>query len=171
MEEISRLIKQAGVRDILQILEQEANTAPAQIAERTGLSKRKVTRLVRALEAAGVIRKYKAVINWERAGAERVYAFIEVRVTPERGRGFDAVAERILRFPEVHSLYLMSGAYDLHVVAEGTNMREVALFVAEKLATIEGVRSTATHFVLRRYKVDGDLLEQPDRAERLPVSM
>ena len=171
MEEISRLIKQAGVRDILQILEQEANTTPAQIAERTGLSKRKVTRLVRALEAAGVIRKYKAVINWERAGAERVYAFIEVRVTPERGRGFDAVAERILRFPEVHSLYLMSGAYDLHVVAEGTNMREVALFVAEKLATIEGVRSTATHFVLRRYKVDGDLLEQPDRAERLPVSM
>lgn len=171
MEEISRLIKQAGVRDILQILEQEANTTPAQMAERTGLSKRKVTRLVRELEAAGVIRKYKAVINWERAGAERVYAFIEVRVTPERGRGFDAVAERILRFPEVHSLYLMSGAYDLHVVAEGTNMREVALFVAEKLATIEGVRSTATHFVLRRYKVDGDLLEQPDRAERLPVSM
>lgn len=171
MEEISRLIKQAGVRDILQILEQEANSTPAQMAERTGLSKRKVTRLVRELEAAGVIRKYKAVINWERAGAERVYAFIEVRVTPERGRGFDAVAERILRFPEVHSLYLMSGAYDLHVVAEGTNMREVALFVAEKLATIEGVRSTATHFVLRRYKVDGDLLEQPDRAERLPVSM
>jgi len=171
MEEISRLIKQAGVRDILQILEQEANTTPEQMAERTGLSKRKVTRLVRELEAAGVIRKYRAVINWERAGAERVYAFIEVRVTPERGRGFDAVAERILRFPEVHSLYLMSGAYDLHVVAEGTNMREVALFVAEKLATIEGVRSTATHFVLRRYKVDGDLLEQPDRAERLPVSM
>jgi DNA-binding Lrp family transcriptional regulator len=118
-----------------------------------------------------VIRKYKAVVNWERTAQERVYAFIEVRVTPERERGFNAVVERILRFPEVHSLYLMSGAYDLHVVAQGANMREVALFVAEKLATIEGVQSTATHFVLRRYKVDGDVLEQPERAERLPVSM
>ena len=171
MEDIARVLKQAGVKDILQILEQDAHTTPEQIAERTGLSKRRVNRIVRELEAAGVIRKYKAVVNWERTGAERVYAFIEVRVTPERGRGFDAVAERILRFPEVHSLYLMSGAYDLHVVAEGANMREVALFVAEKLATIEGVQSTATHFVLRRYKVDGDILEQPERSERLPVTM
>jgi len=171
MEDVSRVMKQAGVRDILQILEQDARTTPEQIAERTGLSKRRVNRLVRELERIGAIRKYKAVVNWERTEGERVYAFIEVRVTPERGRGFDAVAERILRFPEVHSLYLMSGAYDLHVVAEGANMREVALFVAEKLATIEGVQSTTTHFVLRRYKVDGDVLEQPERAERLPVSM
>jgi len=171
MDDIARVIKQAGVKDILEILEQDARTTPEQIAERTGLSKRKVSRIVRALEAGGVIRKYKAVVNWERAGAERVYAFIEVRVTPERGRGFDSVAERILRFPEVHSLYLMSGAYDLHVVVAGANMREVAFFVAEKLAIIEGVQSTATHFLLRRYKVDGDTLEQPERAERLPVSM
>jgi DNA-binding Lrp family transcriptional regulator len=171
MDDTSRIMKQAGAKDVLQILEQDAHTTPDQIAERTGLSKRRVNRLIRELEGAGVIRKYKAVVNWERAGAERLYAFIEVRVTPERGRGFDAVAERILRFPEVHSLYLMSGAYDLHVVAEGENMRDVALFVAEKLATIEGVQSTATHFVLRRYKVDGDVLEQPERAERLPISM
>lgn len=171
MEEISRVMKQAGVKDVLRILEQDAHTTPDQIAERTGLSKRRVTRVMRELESAGIIRKYKAVVNWERTGAERVYAFIEVRVTPERGRGFDAVAERILRFPEVHSLYLMSGAYDLHVVVEGGNMRDVALFVAEKLATIEGVQSTATHFVLRRYKVDGDILEQPEQAERLPISM
>ncbi|HUT74367.1 MAG TPA: Lrp/AsnC family transcriptional regulator [Armatimonadota bacterium] len=171
MADITRVMKQPGVRDLLQILEQDAHTTPDQMAERTGLPKRRVTRLVRELEAAGVIRKYKAVVAWERTGAERVYAFIEVRVTPERGRGFDAVAERILRFPEVHSLYLMSGAYDLHVVAEGGTMREVALFVAEKLATIEGVQSTATHFVLRRYKVDGDILEQPEQAERLPISM
>ena len=171
MEEITRVMKQAGVKDVLHILEQDAHTTPEQIAERTGLSKRRVNRVMRELEAVGIIRKYKAVVNWERTGAERVYAFIEVRVTPERGRGFDAVAERILRFPEVHSLYLMSGAYDLHVVVEGANMREVALFVAEKLATIEGVQSTATHFVLRRYKVDGDILEQPEQAERLPISM
>jgi DNA-binding Lrp family transcriptional regulator len=171
MDEASRIVKQSGAKDVLQILEQDAHTTPDQIAERTGLSKRRVTRLMRDLEAAGIIRKYKAIVNWERAAAERVYAFIEVRVTPERGRGFDSVAERILRFPEVHSLYLMSGAYDLHVVAEGENMRDVALFVAEKLATIEGVQSTATHFVLRRYKVDGDILEQPEQAERLPITM
>lgn len=171
MDDIAHIMKQPGVADVVQILEQDAHTTPDQIAERTGLSKRRVNRLVRELEQTGVIRKYKAVVNWERTGAERVYAFIEVRVTPERGRGFDAVAERILRFPEVHSLYLMSGAYDLHVVAEGSNMREVALFVAEKLATIEGVQSTATHFVLRRYKVDGDILEQPEQAQRLPISM
>ena len=170
-EQRGRGMKQPVVRDILHILEQDAHTTAEQIAERTGLSKRRVMRMIRELESAGIIRKYKAVVNWDRTGAERVYAFIEVRVTPERGRGFNAVAERILRFPEVHSLYLMSGAYDLHVVAEGDNMREVALFVAEKLATIEGVRSTATHFVLRRYKVDGDILEQPEQAERLPISM
>jgi len=171
MEELARITKQPGITDILHILAQDAHTTPDQIAERTGLTKRRVNKLIRELETAGVIRKYKAVVNWERLGEERVYAFIEVRVTPERGRGFDAVAERILRFPEVHSLYLMSGAYDLHVVLEGANMREVALFVAEKLATIEGVQSTATHFVLRRYKVDGDILEQPEQAERLPISM
>lgn len=171
MEGLSRTIKQPEVKDIVHILAQNAHTTPDQIAERTGLSKRRVNRIVRELERGGVIRKYKAVVNWERLDEERVYAFIEVRVTPERGRGFDAVAERILRFPEVHSLYLMSGAYDLHVVVEGANMREVALFVAEKLATIDGVQSTATHFVLRRYKVDGDLLEQPEQAERLPVTM
>ena len=171
MEELARITKQPGITDILHILAQDAHTTPDQIAERTGLTKRRVNKLIRELETAGVIRKYKAVVNWERLGEERVYAFIEVRVTPERGRGFDAVAERILRFPEVHSLYLMSGAYDLHVVLEGANMREVALFVAEKLATIEGVQSTATHFVLRRYKVDGDILEQPEQAERLPMSM
>lgn len=171
MDDIARLMKQPGAQDVLQILEQDAHTTTAQIAERTGLSARRVKRLIAELEQAGIVRKYKAVVNWDHTGAERVFAFIEVRVTPERGRGFDSVAERILRFPEVHSLYLMSGAYDLHVVAEGDNMREVALFVAEKLATIEGVRSTATHFVLRRYKVDGDILEQPEQADRLPVTM
>ncbi len=171
MDDNARIMKQPGVQDILQMLEQDAHITPEQLGERAGLSRRRASRLIRELEQAGIIRKYKAVLNWERAGAERVYAFIEVRVTPERGRGFDAVAGRILRFPEVHSLYLMSGAYDLHVVVQGANMREVALFVAEKLATIEGVQSTATHFVLRRYKVDGDLLEQPEQAERLPISM
>ena len=157
--------------DILQILQADARTTPAQIAERLGRSARWVREQIKRLEAQGVIRKYKAVVNWEKAAQERVFAFIEVKVTPQRGVGFDAVAERILRFPEVHSLYLMSGAYDLHVVVQGDTMKEVAYFVAEKLAPLEHIQSTATHFVLKRYKVDGDILSEMETAERLPVSL
>ena len=157
--------------EILQILQADARTTPAQIAERLGRSARWVREQIKQLEAQGVIHKYKAVVNWEKAAQERVFAFIEVKVTPQRGVGFDAVAERILRFPEVHSLYLMSGAYDLHVVVQGDTMKEVAYFVAEKLAPLEHIQSTATHFVLKRYKVDGDILSEMETAERLPVSL
>nr|NIM07352.1 Lrp/AsnC family transcriptional regulator [Armatimonadota bacterium]NIO76137.1 Lrp/AsnC family transcriptional regulator [Armatimonadota bacterium]NIO98833.1 Lrp/AsnC family transcriptional regulator [Armatimonadota bacterium] len=122
-------------------------------------------------EEKGLIVKYKGVINWDKVGLDEVFAFIEVRVTPQRGVGFDAVAERIQGFPEVHSLYLMSGAYDLHVVVKGKTMREVAYFVAEKLAPLEGVQSTATHFVLKRYKMDGDIMEPKPPPERLPISL
>ena len=156
---------------ILQILQEDAHTTPAQIAERLGRSPAWVRKQIKQLEAQGVIHKYKAVINWEKAAHERVFAFIEVKVAPQRGVGFDAVAERILRFPEVHSLYLMSGAYDLHVVVQGDNMKEVAYFVAEKLAPLENIQSTATHFVLKRYKVDGDIFAVLEIAERLPVTL
>jgi DNA-binding Lrp family transcriptional regulator len=156
---------------ILQILQEDAHTTPAQIAERLGRSPAWVRKQIKQLEAQGVIHKYKAVINWEKAAHERVFAFIEVKVAPQRGVGFDAVAERILRFPEVHSLYLMSGAYDLHVVVQGDNMKEVAYFVAEKLAPLEHIQSTATHFVLKRYKVDGDIFAEMETAERLPVTL
>jgi DNA-binding Lrp family transcriptional regulator len=157
--------------EILQILQEDARTSPAQIAERLGRSPRWVRKQIKQLEAQGIIHKYKAVVNWEKASQERVFAFIEVKVAPQRGVGFDAVADRILRFPEVHSLYLMSGAYDLHVVVQGDSMKEVAYFVAEKLAPLEHVQSTATHFVLKRYKVDGDIFAETEAIERMPVTL
>jgi DNA-binding Lrp family transcriptional regulator len=155
---------------ILNLLQEDARTTPAQIAERLGRSAGWVRKQIKALEEQGVIHKYKAVVNWDKATQERVFAFIEVRVIPQRGVGFDAVAERILRFPEVHSLYLMSGDYDLHVVVEGQTMKEIAYFVAEKLAPLEHIQSTASHFVLKRYKVDGDVFAETETPERLPVT-
>lgn len=157
-------------KKILTMLEQEGRLSAAQIAERLGKPKKEIEARIAELEKKGIIRRYKAVINWEKTGVEDVFAFIEVKVTPQRGRGFDAVAERILQFPEVHSLYLLSGAYDLHVVVQGRSMKEVAYFVAEKLAPLEHVLSTATHFVLRRYKVDGDTLMERAEVKRLPIT-
>jgi DNA-binding Lrp family transcriptional regulator len=158
------------MEEILQILADDARLTPAQVAERVGRPEQEVAAAIKKLEAAGVIRRYKTVVDWEKAGIEQVYGFIEVRVSPERGVGFDAVAERIMGFPEVHSLYLMSGTYDLLVVVQGKTMREVAFFVAEKLAPLEHVLSTATHFVLKRYKVDGDVLAERAEVKRLPVT-
>jgi len=157
--------------EVLRLLEDDARLGAAEIAERTGLAPAQVEALVKSLQEQGVIRRYKAVVNWERLGVEHVFAFIEVKVAPQRGQGFDAVAERIMKFPEVHSLYLMSGTYDLHVVVEGKDMKEIAYFVAEKLAPLDNVISTATHFVLKRYKVDGDVIEDGEKqSERLSIS-
>ena len=124
-------------------------------------------------EADGTIRKYKAVVNWDQVeGSDHLTAaFIEVKVTPQREFGFDAIAERILRFPEVRSLYLLSGSYDLHVVVQGKDLREIANFVTTKLATLETVMSTTTHFVLKSYKIDGDAMGTDEPPQRLPVSM
>lgn len=158
------------MEEILQLLVDDARLVPAQLAERTGRSETEVTKLIADLEGKGIIRGYKAIVNWEKAGIEHVYGFIEVKVTPQRGLGFDSVAARLMEFPEVHSLYLMSGAYDLLVVVQGKTMREVAYFVAERLAPLESVLSTATHFVLKRYKVDGDVLEERTETRRLPVT-
>ena len=158
------------MEEILQLLTDDARLTPAQLAERTGKPEAEVKQTISDLEAKGVIHGYKAIVNWEKAGVEHVYGFIEVKVTPQRGLGFDAVAARLMEFPEVHSLYLMSGAYDLLVVVQGKTMREVAYFVAERLATLESVLSTATHFVLKRYKVDGDVLEERAEVQRLPVT-
>lgn len=158
------------MEEVLQLLAEDARLSAAQIAERTGQAEEDVKAAIAKLEASGVIRRYKTVVDWEKAGIEHVYGFIEVRVSPQREVGFDAVAERIMGFPEVHSLYLMSGTYDLLVVVQGKTMREVAFFVAEKLAPLEHVLSTATHFVLRRYKVDGDVLADRTEVKRLPVT-
>jgi DNA-binding Lrp family transcriptional regulator len=159
------------MEEILQLLAEDARLSAAQIAERTGKPEAEVQKAIAKLEEDKVIRRYKTVIDWEKAGIEHVYGFIEVRVSPERGIGFDSVADRIMEFSEVHSLYLMSGAYDLLVVVQGKTMRDVAYFVAEKLAPLEHVRSTATHFVLRRYKVDGDILAERVESKRLPVTL
>jgi DNA-binding Lrp family transcriptional regulator len=158
------------MEEILELLAQDARLTPAQIAERTGQSEAEVKKIIAKLETDKVIRRYKTVIDWEKAGAEHVFGFIEVRVSPERDVGFDAVAERIMKFPEVHSLYLMSGTYDLLVVVQGKTMREVAFFVAEKLAPLDQVLSTATHFVLKRYKIDGDEMIDQQVVKRLSVT-
>ncbi|MDI6703602.1 MAG: Lrp/AsnC family transcriptional regulator [bacterium] len=158
------------MKEILKILEQDAKVSPEKIATMVGLSVEEVKEKISELEKKKAIIKYRTVVDWEKAGEEVVYAFIEVKVTPERDHGFDAVASRIYRFPEVHSLYLMAGDYDLSVVIEGKSMKEIAYFVAEKLAPLEQVQSTATHFVLKRYKVDGVILEGKEEDRRLPIT-
>jgi DNA-binding Lrp family transcriptional regulator len=158
------------MEEILQLLTEDARLTPAQIAERVGRPTAEVQEIIVKLEKDKVIRRYKTVIDWERAGVEHVFGFIEVRCAPQRGVGFDAVAERIMEFPEVHSLYLMSGAYDFLVVVQGKTMRDIAYFVAEKLAPLDHVVGTATHFVLRRYKVDGDIMVDRAEVKRLPVT-
>ena len=155
---------------ILKILARDARTSPDQIAVMTGQTEEQVREAIAKMEQAGIIRRYKTVIDWEKAGVERVFAFIDVRVSPSRGVGFDDVARRIYKYPEVHSVYLVSGDYDLRVVVEGQTMREVAFFVAEKLATLEGVLSTRSSFLLRKYKDDGDIYEEPEADDRLAVT-
>jgi len=155
---------------VLRILEGDARTSAADIATLTGVAEAEVRRIIAECEAKKIIRRYKTVVDWERLGESDVVAFIDVRVSPAREVGFDDVASRIYRYPEVHSVHLVSGGYDLHVVVGGPSMRDVALFVAEKLATVDRVISTATHFMLRRYKEDGQILVEPDEDRRLAVT-
>ncbi|MCS6776687.1 MAG: Lrp/AsnC family transcriptional regulator [Chloroherpetonaceae bacterium] len=158
------------MRQILTILEQNALATPAQIAAQTGIDVETVTRQIAQWEREGVIRRYKTVIDWERLGEEQVWAYIDVKVTPERGVGFDDVAERIYRYPEVRSVYLVSGAQDLRCVVVGKSLREIADFVAQKLATIDRVTATATHFLLKRYKDDGEIFAETEEDHRLMVT-
>ncbi len=156
--------------NILKILEQDARTTPAQIAVMTGRTEQEVKDQIAALEQKGIIKRYKTVIDWAKAGRERTYAFIDVKVTPSRGVGFDDVAERIYKYPEVQSVYLVSGEYDLRVVVAGTSLKEVSFFVSEKLATIDNVQATITHFVLKRYKEDFEIFEDTSEDRRLSVA-
>ena len=157
------------MKEILQILEQDARTTPQQIATMTGKSVAEVEAAIKKAEAEHLIVKYKTTINWQKAGEEQVWALIEVKVAPQRDVGFDAVAERIYRFPQARSVYLMSGTYDLAVLIAGKTMHEVADFVSMKLAPLEGVQGTTTHFLLRRYKDDGEILEGGDTLRRQPL--
>jgi DNA-binding Lrp family transcriptional regulator len=156
--------------EILRVLEKDARTAPKEIATIVNQSEEDVKKKIKEMEKKGIIRKYKTVVNWEMAGKEQVYAMIDIKVVPERDRGYDAVAERIMRFPEVRVLYLISGTYDLSVLVRGKDMKEVAYFVSEKLAPLEQVQGTVTHFILKRYKEDGDVLFGEEETKRLAVS-
>jgi len=155
--------------EILEILSEDSRTTPAQIALMTGAPEEEIKKCIAELEEERIIVKYHAAINWDKTQDASVQALIEVKVTPQRDRGFDTIARRIYRFDEVRSVYLMSGTYDLLVIVDGKSMRQVAYFVAERLSTIEGVLSTATHFILKKYKDDGVLLED-ESDDRLVVT-
>lgn len=158
------------MREILTVLEADAHASPERIAALTGIAETEVRAAIAGWEADGVIRRYKTVVDWDRFGDERVTAFVDVTVAPERGRGFDDVAERIARFREIRAVHLVSGAQDLRVEVEGVSMKEVADFVAQRLSVIDRVTATSTHFLLRRYKDDGQLLTDPEPDQRLPVT-
>lgn len=137
---------------ILNLLTKNARTSAADIATMLGRSEEEVRAEISAMEKEGLIRAYKAVLDWEKLDNTTVSAIIELKVTPKAGFGFEEVAERVAKYPQVESVYLMSGVYDLSVVVRGKTFQEVAMFVAKELSTLESVTQTATHFVLRRYK-------------------
>jgi len=159
------------MEEILRILEDDARTTPQQIARMTGKTVKSVQAAIKRAEADRTIVKYKTVVNWEKLDREEVWALIEVRLQPQREVGFDAVAERIYRFPEVRSAYLVSGMYDLAVLVTGRTMQEVAGFVSRKLSTLDLVQGTVTHFLLKRYKEDGEILDGEERPKRQPVTL
>ena len=157
------------INEILKILENDARATAKKIATMTDIPSAEVAKLIKQAEEERTILKYKTVINWERLGEEQVWALIEVKVTPQRGVGFDSVAELIYHLPQARTVYLVSGTYDLLVVVTGKTMHEVADFVAQELATLEGVQGTVTHFLLKRYKEDGEIIEGKEEAKRQPV--
>ena len=156
------------LQEILKILEKDARTSTAQIATITGLSEAEVAATIKKAEQYQVILKYKAIVNWDKVANEHVFALIEVKVTPQRDVGFDSIAERIYRFPQAHTVYLLSGTFDLLVIVTGKSIQEVASFVSQKLAPIEGVQSTVTHFMLKKYKEDGEILGVREELKRQP---
>ncbi len=155
--------------ELLTLLQKDCRLPLEKLAVMTGKPMETVAEAIQALETRGVILRYSPVINWDKTEKERVEAMIEVRVTPQRDQGFDAIAGRIYRFDEVKSVYLMSGAYDLLLLVEARSLKELAYFVSTKLSTLETVTGTATHFVLKRYKSDGIVFEGDKDDQRLAV--
>jgi hypothetical protein len=155
---------------LLKLLSSNASLSPSEMAAMLGITESEVRTRLQALESSRQIMGYRAILNEEAIQRVVVRAVIEVRITPERGGGFDKLAERIAKYSEVRSCHLMSGGFDLLVEVEGANLREVATFVSEKLATLQGVLSTATHFVLRAYKEQGVLMQRQAEDERLAVA-
>jgi DNA-binding Lrp family transcriptional regulator len=156
------------LKEILKVLENDARVSTRQIATITGLPETEVAETIKKAEQNQIILKYKTIINWDKAGNEHVFALIEVKVSPQRDVGFDSIAERIYRFPQAHTVYLLSGTFDLLVIVTGKTIQEVANFVSQKLAPIEGVQSTVTHFMLKKYKEDGEILGAKEELKRQP---
>lgn len=154
------------MKQILQLLEENARLTTEQMAVMCNLDEEEIKEKIKRLEDDGVILGYKALIDWDKTDREYVSAVIELKVAPQRDRGFDRIAEKIYNYPEVQSVHLMSGGYDLMLIIEGKTMKEVAYFVAYKLAPMEDIVSTATHFVLKKYKDKGVIYKQPEKDER-----
>lgn len=160
------------MKEILEILEKDARTTSEEIARMLKKDVGSVKKAIKKFEKEGVIVKYKTIVNTDllKDDIKKVRALIEVRVSPQRGYGFDHIAERIYRFPEVISCYLLSGSYDLLLLVEGKDIQDVSSFVSERLATIDHVNSTVTHFILKKYKADGDILKRVERNRRMAIS-
>ena len=156
--------------EILDMLEQDARASIEDMALMTGASAEQIKEAISNLEQEKIIVKYTAIVNREKVASEEAEALIEVKVVPKRGLGYDDLAERIYGFTEVKSVYLMSGTYDLSVVVRADSMKQISQFVFEKLAVLEGVSSTVTHFIMRKYKEQGVILTAKEREERLVIS-
>lgn len=156
--------------EILEMLENDAKTSVEDMAAMAGASVKDVARALEKLEDEKVIVKYTAIINREKTKTEEAEALIEVKVVPKRGLGYDDLAERIYKFPEVKSVYLMSGTYDLAVIIRAASMKQISQFVFEKLAVLDGVASTVTHFIMRKYKELGVIMTEKEEKERLVIS-
>ncbi len=156
-------------KDILNILTEDARISHKKIAAMLSLSEEQVTATVSEMEKSGLLVKYTAIVNSEKADDAVVEALIEVKVTPKKKEGFDGIAKQIASFPEVKAVYLMSGAYDLAVFLEDKTLQQVSRFVSERISTFDGVLSTATHFILKKYKIEGVATEKDDEDRRLSV--
>lgn len=156
--------------ELLELIARDAKRPASELAILLNLPEDEIKAEIKRLEKEKVILNYHTIVNWNKAGAQDVCALIEVKITPQREVGFDAIAERIIRFPEVESTYLMSGAYDLLVMVKGESLQACANFVSTKLSTIDGVLSTATHFMLKPYKEDGIIINDVEKDRRLVVS-
>lgn len=156
-------------KEILALLGGDSRITAKQIADTLQITEEEAKKTVRSLEERGVIVKYTTIINDDGLDEDDVEALIEVKVTPQRGHGFDAIAQEICSHEEVQSLYLMSGAYDLAVTVKGKSLKEISRFVSEKISTFDSVISTATHFILKKYKVEGAVMSEPDGGKRISV--
>ena len=158
-------------REILHQLEEDGRLPLRELATSTGISEREAGERIRAMEGSRVIRKYSTVIDWERAGNSRVSAIIDLKIAPERDFGYDKIAERVARFRQVKSLYLVSGVYDLQLLVTGKDMNEVSRFVSEQIAPMDHIRETATHIIMKIYKENGIPFFEREGGDRLPLSI